>query len=100
MFDFTITTKTRIFVILLAATFCFTSFVATADAVTRPKAPKNIKVTRQTDTKVKVTWKKVKRVKGYVIYQKKNTGKYKKVKTIKKGSPKMYYSYLLHCPVC
>ena len=44
MFDFTITIKTRILVILLAVIFCFTSLIATADAVSRPKAPGSIKV--------------------------------------------------------
>ena len=86
MFDFTITIKTRILVILLAVIFCFTSLIATADAVSRPKAPGSIKVTRLSDTSAKVTWKKVSKAKGYVIYQKKNSGKYKKIKTIKKGS--------------
>ena len=86
MFDFKISIKKRILVTLLATIFCFASLITTADAVSRPKAPGNIKVTRLSDTQAKVTWKKVNRAKGYVVYQKKNTGKYKKVKTIKKGS--------------
>ena len=86
MFDFTITIKTRILVILLAVTFCFTSLIATADAVSRPKAPGSIKVARLSDTKAKITWKNVKKANGYIIYQKKNSGKYKKIKTIKKSN--------------
>ena len=86
MMNSTIKIETRIFVILLAASFCLTSLISTADAVTRPKAPKNVKVTRISNTSAKLTWKRVKRAKGYAIYQKKNTGKYKRVKTIQKGS--------------
>ncbi len=82
--------KTRIFVILFALSFCFTSLVSTADAVTKPKAPKSVKVTRLSNTSAKLTWKKVSKAKGYVIYQKKNSGKYKKVKTITKGSTKKW----------
>lgn len=82
--------KTRIFVILFALSFCFTSLVSTADAVTKPKAPRSVKVTRLSNTSAKLTWKKVSKAKGYVIYQKKNSGKYKKVKTITKGSTKKW----------
>lgn len=46
-------------------------------------APKIAKIKVKTVTKAELTWKKVNGVKGYYIYQSKNGGKFKKIKTVK-----------------
>ena len=57
-----------------------------ASAASRPAKVKSLKVARQSYNSLKVSWKKVKSAKGYQIYRAtKKSGKYKKVKTIKKA---------------
>ncbi|MCB6993006.1 fibronectin type III domain-containing protein [bacterium 210820-DFI.6.37] len=55
-------------------------------AISKPTQVKSLKVTAQTTSSIKVSWKKVKNAKGYQIYRSTSkNGKYSKVKTIKSG---------------
>ncbi len=63
----------------------------TEPAVEESTAVQGVKVTVVSKTSLKIKWKKVKGADGYRIYSyDTNTGKFKKVKTIKKGSKKKY----------
>ncbi len=55
------------------------------------KTTKITSVTAKSKTSVSIKWKKVSGVKGYVIYQKKSGGSYKKIATIS-GSTKVSYT--------
>lgn len=55
-------------------------------AASRPAKVKSLKVASQSYNSLKISWKRVKKAKGYQIYRAtKKNGKYKKVKTIKKA---------------
>lgn len=55
------------------------------------KKPSGLKVKNIKKKKARITWKKVRNVNGYEIYRStKKSGKYKKIKTIKKGSTTSY----------
>ena len=84
----TYTYKVRPYVVSDGATY-YGGFYKTLKVVTTPSKP-SIKVSAGTK-QVKVSWKKVKGVSGYVVYRstKKSSG-YKKVKTIKKASTTSY----------
>lgn len=53
-----------------------------ATSGTRPAAVKPITCKKTSTRKIKVSWKKKKGAKGYVIYAKAGKGKYKKIKTV------------------
>lgn len=56
-----------------------------------------ITVTASSTTAIKVKWGKVSGAKGYVVYQKKEKGTYKKIATITKSSTTSYLSKKLSC---
>ncbi|MDO5294304.1 MAG: fibronectin type III domain-containing protein, partial [bacterium] len=56
-----------------------------------PSQVKNVKVVKQSSSKVKVSWKKLSGVTGYEVYMKTNNGQYKKVYT-NKGASKVTYT--------
>lgn len=57
-----------------------------ASAASRPAKVKSLKVSSTGYNSLKVSWKRVKNAKGYQVYRAtKKNGKYKRVKTIKKG---------------
>ncbi len=64
---------------------CGMVFPEDAYAASALKAPQNVVVTAGKTT-AKISWDKVAKAKGYEVYAKVADGKYKKVKTIKKGS--------------
>jgi len=59
-------------------------------AVSKPKKAKLTSVTAVSSKTIKIKWKKVSGAKGYVIYQKKSSGSYKKIKTITSGKTTSY----------
>ncbi len=70
-------------------TIKYSKFSQVSSAIPVPAKP-SIK-TKAAKKKVRVSWKKVTGASGYVIYRAtKKNGKYKKVKTIKKGSTKSW----------
>lgn len=62
----------------------------TLKTATAPSKVTKVKVKKASKSKVKVSWKKVSGASGYVVYMKTGSGKYKKVKTITKGSAASY----------
>lgn len=62
----------------------------TVFAVSAPKKVKISSVTAVSSKSIKIKWKKVSGAKGYVIYQKKSSGSYKKIKTITSGKTTSY----------
>ncbi len=69
--------------ILLVIIMAFTmTLPQTAFAVSKPKSTKLKSVTALSSTSIKIKWKKVTDASGYIIYQKKSNGNYKKIKTI------------------
>lgn len=80
--------KVRPYVVSDGATY-YGGFYKTISVVTTPTKP-SIKVKAKT-RQIKISWKKIKQVSGYEIYRsKKKSGKYKKIKTIKKDSRTSY----------
>lgn len=63
---------------------------ATLKTATAPEKVLGLKVKKASGTKIKLNWKKVKGSSGYTIYMKTGNGKYKKVKTITKGTTAKY----------
>ena len=57
---------------------------------TAPSKVAGLKVKKASKTKIKLSWKKTKGASGYAIYMKTGKGKYKRVKTITKGSTASY----------
>ncbi|MBS7009030.1 LamG-like jellyroll fold domain-containing protein [Anaerostipes sp.] len=57
---------------------------------TAPGKVTGLKVRKASKTKIKLNWKKVKGASGYAVYMKTGSGKYKRVKTITKGSTVKY----------
>ena len=53
---------------------------------TAPGKVSGLKAKKASKTKIRLSWKKVKGASGYAIYMKTGNGKYKRVKTITKGS--------------
>ena len=64
---------------------CGMVFPEDAYAASALKAPQNVVVSAGKTT-AKISWDKADKAKGYEVYAKVSDGKYKKVKTIKKGS--------------
>ncbi len=80
----TYTYRVRPYVVSDGATY-YGDFSNTVSVVTKPPKP-SVKLSAGTK-QVKITWKKISSVSGYIIYRStKKSGKYKKVKTIKKAS--------------
>lgn len=84
-------TRKNILSILIILTMVF-AFVGamnvetTYAATKKPAKVTGLKVTKASDTKVKISWKKAKNAKKYQVYQKKDDGNYKLVKTTTKKS--------------
>ena len=57
---------------------------------TAPGKVSGLKAKKASKTKIKLSWKKVKGASGYAVYMKTGKGKYKRVKTITKGSTVKY----------
>ena len=57
---------------------------------TAPGKVSGLKAKKASKTKIRLSWKKVKGASGYAIYMKTGNGKYKRVKTITKGSTAKY----------
>ncbi len=57
-----------------------------AKAVTSPAKVKLTAANRKGGSKAKLTWKRVANAKGYEVYMKTGNGKYKKIKTVGKGT--------------
>ena len=66
------------------------SFSRTLKTATAPSKVTGVKVKKSSKTKIKLSWKKTKGASGYAIYMKTGNGKYKRVKTITKGSTARY----------
>lgn len=82
------TYKVRPYVVSDGATY-YGEFSNTLTVVTTP-AKTTVK-TVSANSSVKLTWKKIKRVSGYVVYRATSKkGKYKKIKTLKKASKTTY----------
>ena len=84
----TYTYKVRPYVVSDGATY-YGGFSDTLTAVTTP-AKTTVK-TASDSSSVKLTWKKIKGVSGYVVYRATSKkGKYKKIRTLKKASRTTY----------
>ena len=68
----------------------FGSYSSTLKTATAPGKVAGLKVKKSSKTKIKLSWKKTKGASGYAIYMKTGKGKYKRVKTITKGSTAKY----------
>ncbi|MBO5372989.1 MAG: fibronectin type III domain-containing protein [Lachnospiraceae bacterium] len=80
--------KVRAYVVSDGVTY-YGGFSNTIKVMTLPAKPK-VKV-KAGDDQIKISWKKIKGVSGYVIYRStKKSGKYKKIKTLKKASNTSY----------
>lgn len=79
----------RITSVLLAFTvvfgMCGMVFPEEASAASSLKSPQNV-IVKAGKTTAKISWDKADKAKGYEVYAKAPDGKYKKVKTLKKGS--------------
>lgn len=76
--------------IILSLSLIFTAITPTtvnaAKKVTKPSQVKKLKATASNETSIKLSWSKVKKANGYqVLMATSSKGKYKVVKTIKKG---------------
>lgn len=60
--------------------------IKTFKTATAPGKVSRFKVKKVSRSKVKVSWKKVRGASGYAVYLKTGKGKYKKIKTVTKGS--------------
>lgn len=76
-----------LFTLLLIIMVAFQSSIAFAASV---KAPAMKSVSAKSSSSITVKWKKASKVKGYVIYQKEGSGKYKKIATLSSGSKVTY----------
>lgn len=74
----------------LSLIFSVVSFSGISVSAASVKAIKITSVKAKSKTSVTIKWKKVSGVKGYVIYQKKSGGSYKKIATVKGGSKVSY----------
>lgn len=72
------------------STVLMISLLSTTVSAASVKAPAIKSVATKSSSSVTVKWKKVSSASGYVVYQKKDNGKYKKVATIKSGSKVSY----------
>ncbi|MBE6787207.1 MAG: hypothetical protein E7537_02540 [Ruminococcaceae bacterium] len=79
-----------VFLALILAFGVVTPTVVSAAKVKKVSKPKISSVSTVSTTSIKIKWKKVSGADGYVIYQKKNSGKYTKVKTITSGKTTSY----------
>lgn len=80
--------KVRPYVVSDGVTY-YGGFSAAVKVMTKPPKP-SVKL-RADENRVKITWKKIKGVSGYVVYRStKKSGSYKKVKTLKKSSITSY----------
>ena len=82
--------KKLISTLLVIVIACIMAMPQTVLAATKPKKPKLISVTALSSTSIKIKWKKVSGASGYVIYQKKSSGSYKKIKTVTSGKTTSY----------
>jgi len=75
----------KVTVFLLTFIFMFSVLITESSVVfaASVKAPKISSVTAKSSTSVIIKWSKVSKVTGYVIYQKKGSGSYKEIKTLK-----------------
>ncbi len=75
---------TKSFCILLTFIFAFSVFATSGITVEAAsiKKPKISSVTAKSSTSIKIKWKKVSGVTGYIIYQQKGSGEYKNIKVI------------------
>ena len=65
-------------------------FSKTLKTATAPSKVTKVKAKKASKSKIKLSWKKVKGASGYAVYMKTGNGKYKRVKTITKGSTVKY----------
>lgn len=76
----------RSIIILIALILAFTTFcISTTEissAASRPAKVSSLTISSITSSSCKLSWKKVRKAKGYQIYRKKGSGKYKRIKTL------------------
>lgn len=65
-------------------------FSKTLKTATAPSKVSSLKVKKASRTKINLTWKKTKGASGYAVYMKTGNGKYKRIKTITKGTIAKY----------
>lgn len=68
----------------------FGSYSSTFKTATAPSKVSSLKVKKASRTKINLTWKKTKGASGYAVYMKTGNGKYKRIKTITKGTIAKY----------
>ena len=68
----------------------YSEYSSAKAAYTKPSKVTVSSVSAVSATSIKIKWKKVSRADGYVIYQKKAGGEYKKIKTITSGKTTSY----------
>ncbi|MBS7009029.1 beta-L-arabinofuranosidase domain-containing protein [Anaerostipes sp.] len=68
----------------------FGSYSSTFNTASAPSKAAGLKVKKASKTKIRVSWKKTKGASGYAVYMKTGNGKYKRVKTVTKGSTVKY----------
>ena len=81
--------KTGFITLFVVALMAFIFVAGNNQSYASVKAPSKAQIisVKTTDLSVTIRWKKIKKVKGYEVYRATGvTGKYKKIKTIKKGS--------------
>jgi poly(3-hydroxybutyrate) depolymerase/fibronectin type 3 domain-containing protein len=68
----------------------YSEYSSTKSAYTEPSKVTLYSLSDVSSSSVKIKWKKVSRADGYVIYQKKGSGSYEKIKTITSGKTTSY----------
>lgn len=82
--------RVTIFLLVFVMVFSLFAMEGTVAFAASVKAPTVQSVTANSATSITVKWKKVSGAKGYVVYQKKGSGDYKKIATVKGGSKVSY----------
>lgn len=82
--------KTTVFLMTLVLVFSLFSFQNSVVTAASLKAPTIKSVTAKSSTSITIKWKKVSGISGYIIYQKKGSGNYKKLTVIKDSSDVSY----------